>query len=280
MKFLKCLVIFWIGIFIWSINFCTAQDLYDFENSSNFAEYLVQTNQYSMAISEYERLVFMDSGNEGLRFKLLTTYIKAGNGGMGITRAEMMYPNPGTMPSDIARVYSYLLFKEKRFQKAECFLKFNRNLPEEDRLSYLGTAKALENNWSEAMFYYDQVSPEQKPMVAQYQMISQNAMNQKKKSPALATGLSVLIPGAGKVYTGDWKDGLIAFIFVGTTAWQANRAFNKSGSNSLRGWIFASISTGFYIGNIFGSHKSAKTYNQKKNELKQKEIENIFYLDF
>ena len=39
-----------------------AQNLYDFENSAAFASYLRQTNQFELAIPEYERLVFMKPG--------------------------------------------------------------------------------------------------------------------------------------------------------------------------------------------------------------------------
>ena len=273
--FLICFV-----IVNWTRSTCIAQDLYDYKNSAAFADYLSATSQYSLAVAEYERLLFLNPTADTLQQKLLLAYRKSGNNTFGLKRAENLYPQPTQMPLGVARIYADMLLKEKAFSKADSFLLSSRNLPDDDRFLYLGTSQALNSNWSGAVKYYSQVNPGRKPIVSSYQQIAVRALVQPRKSPALAAGLSALLPGAGKVYTKDWKDGAIALFMVGTSAWQAQRAFKKSGSDSVRGWIFASVTTGFYIGNIFGSHKAAKSYNQRQNERNQKEIENIFYTDF
>lgn len=259
---------------------CFAQDLYDYKNSAAFANYLNQTKQFSLAIAEYERLIFLNPTADSLQQKLLLAYQKGGNTVTGLKRAENLYPQPKTMPAGIARIYTTLLLKEKAFSKADSFLLASLYLPNNDRFLLLGTSQALNSNWSGAVNYYNQISPSQKPVVTAYRQIALQAQVQPRKSPALAAGLSTLVPGAGKIYTKDWKDGLIALFMVSTSAWQAQRSFKRSGSDSVRGWIFASVTTGFYIGNIFGSYKAAKVYNQRQNLKNQKEIENILYADF
>lgn len=259
---------------------CIAQNLYNYENSAAFAAYLEQTQQFSLAAAEYERLIYLNPTADSLGYKLLFAYRKAGLNSVGLKRAESMYPKLKQMPADVARTYAGMLLEEKIFAQADTFLHLNNRLPAEDRFLFLGTSQALHSNWSEAQKFYSRVSPMQRPIVVQYQQVTLQALAQRRKSPALAAGLSALMPGAGKVYTRDWKDGLMALVLVGTSAWQAQRAFKQSGSDSVRGWIFASVSTGFYIGNIFGSFKAAKVYNQRQNEYHQKAIENIFSADF
>lgn len=259
---------------------CAAQDLYDYEHTKAFAEHLLDTRQYSLAISEYERLVFLNPGDKSLQRTLFSTYIHAENSSLGLKRAQLMYPSEKRIPAEVAPIYAFMLLKNKAFDKAKDFLTNDNTLSKDDKYLFLGTSNALNHDWKNALSYYNKVAIDQKPIVANYREITELALQQKYKSPGLATGLSILIPGAGKVYTRDWKDGLVSLLFVGTTAWQAHRGFSRSGTESVRGWIFASISTGFYIGNIFGSHKSAKIYNQRLNEHSQREIERIFYTDF
>jgi len=90
--------------------------------------------------------------------------------------------------------------------------------------------------------------------------------NIRYKSPFKAGLMSGVIPGSGKFYTKNWQDGVIAFIFVTANAWQSYRGFKKHGTKSAYGWIFGTLSAGFYIGNIFGSVKSAKRYNHKLDD--------------
>jgi hypothetical protein len=106
----------------------------------------------------------------------------------------------------------------------------------------------------------------------------QNALNTqtKKKSAGLAGLLSAVVPGLGKVYSKDWKDGIIAFVFTGTMMLQSVRNFNRKGFDNPRGYIYGAIGTGFYLGNIYGSVKSAKNFNIKETEKIKHEISDIF----
>ena len=89
--------------------------------------------------------------------------------------------------------------------------------------------------------------------------------NIKHRSPFLAASFSTLIPGSGKIYSGRWTDGLIAFLFIGGTSFAAFRGFEKKGVESAYGWIMGSVSLGFYLGNIYGSAKAAKVFNSRQN---------------
>ena len=60
-------------------------------------------------------------------------------------------------------------------------------------------------------------------------------------------------------------------VLVGATGIQAYRGFNEKGVKSAYGWIFGGFGAGLYLGNIYGSFKSAKDFNHKhENELLKK----------
>jgi len=89
----------------------------------------------------------------------------------------------------------------------------------------------------------------------------------KKKSPykseAIAGVLSAIIPGAGKIYTEDYGDGITAFILTGLFGYLAYTNFKHD--HQARAWIFTAVGAGFYLGNIYGSIASAQIFNAKIN---------------
>ena len=70
--------------------------------------------------------------------------------------------------------------------------------------------------------------------------------------------LSTLIPGLGKMYTGDVYDGLFSFCVIGLLGGMAAWSFYEEGKQSVKGWIYSSIGGIFYLGNIYGSVVSAQ----------------------
>jgi len=83
------------------------------------------------------------------------------------------------------------------------------------------------------------------------------------KSPALAGVMSAVIPGSGKMYVGEWGDGITAFLATGLLAFLAYDNFRAD--HTTRAWIFTGLGTFFYAGNIYGSIASAQIFNAKIN---------------
>ena len=103
----------------------------------------------------------------------------------------------------------------------------------------------------------------------------------KTKSPVKAGIFSAVIPGSGRVYTQDYTNGLLSLLFIGGSAWQSASRFKQNGITSVTGWIYGGIAFGFYLGNIYGSVKSAKKYNNKKYQILDEKTKNyILNLDF
>jgi TM2 domain-containing membrane protein YozV len=85
--------------------------------------------------------------------------------------------------------------------------------------------------------------------------------NPQFKSEAWAGIFSAIIPGAGKIYTQEYGDGITAFILTGLFAYLAYTNFDHD--HPTRAWIFTAIGAGFYAGNIYGSVASAQIFNAK-----------------
>ena len=109
-----------------------------------------------------------------------------------------------------------------------------------------------------------------------YKELTQQALETKRKSPALAGIMSAVIPGTGRFYSKDWKDGIVSMFFAGAMGFQAYRGFSKSSIKSTRGWIYGGIGFGFYLGNIYGSVQSAKFYNKKSRQGIKNSIDKLF----
>ena len=76
------------------------------------------------------------------------------------------------------------------------------------------------------------------------------------KKPWLAALYSGLVPGLGKVYTGEWKDGIYAFAVVSAFSWLTYRFAEKRGLTPYT-FLYGSMALSFYVGNVYGSWKSA-----------------------
>jgi hypothetical protein len=93
----------------------------------------------------------------------------------------------------------------------------------------------------------------------------------KTKSATTAGIFSALIPGMGKIYTGELGDGIFAFLSTAVSAYLAYSNFHND--HQFRGWLFTGLTAFFYGGNIYGAAVSAQLYNARvrfdfENEVK------------
>lgn len=81
----------------------------------------------------------------------------------------------------------------------------------------------------------------------------------QKKSPIAAALFSMIIPGAGKIYTENYGDGITYFVVTSLLTFLSYDNFQAK--HNTRGWIFTGLTAFFYSGNIYGSYISARNYN-------------------
>jgi hypothetical protein len=85
----------------------------------------------------------------------------------------------------------------------------------------------------------------------------------KERSPFVAGVLSGVLPGAGHIYAGAYKDGILAFLVNGALIGGAYEAFDKE--VYVAGGLVSLVGLGFYSGNIYGAVNSA--YHTNKEHL-------------
>lgn len=149
---------------------------------------------------------------------------------------------------------------------AEC-----RADPSDPRLALLPAAQSLAaGRWAEAdaAIRVDAVSPsaeatETRAFRDDLRAWTANSAQLPSPSPLLAAALSTAVPGLGRVYLGRWQEGLTSFLLVGAPAWFAYGGFERDGVESVRGWLLATTTAVFYLGNIYGSWVGAETDRRK-----------------
>jgi hypothetical protein len=245
-----------------------AQDVFNLENSRKFAQYLYDSGQYALAADEFERVVFMAPRDSTSILTLLKAYRMDENYGIGLKRSMELLPASEKLEGDFLRELFIVRAYAGQHEMNREMLAENRVIDEKLKQQYMLSAMMLGKEWEEAEGYFNQ-NPNGNGPFKELGVMLEERSEMKNKSPFLAAGLSTVVPGLGKLYTGDWQDGLVALLFVGTNAWQSYRGFRNDGVSSVYGWLFGSISAGFWLGNIYGSFKAAKRHNDR--------IENVYY---
>lgn len=98
-------------------------------------------------------------------------------------------------------------------------------------------------------------------------------LSSKRKKPIIAGGLSALVPGAGFLYSGHGQTALSALILNGLLAYATYSTVQAE--NYGMALLTGIFSLSFYLGNISGSAKSAKRYNESERREALFELEKI-----
>lgn len=265
-----------ISILLFSNCYSSAQDIFDAAHTGKFAYYLYTSSQYPLSSEEYERLLFMEPNNDSAKTFLLKSYRKGEMFTQGIIRAQELYPDMNTAPKIIFNEYTFLLILNKQTDKALSLVQSSKSVTEKEKDYLQLNIDLLNKNWKPAGEIYSKWQQSNDEMFSPYKPIILESENMKHRSAALAALMSTVIPGSGKFYTGEWKDGMVSFIFIGLTGYQAYRGFEKHGVNSAYGWIYGGLDLGLYLGNIYGSYKSAKRFNKKHEDALVKKAKFLF----
>jgi hypothetical protein len=240
-----------------------AQNLFDAVNTVRYADYLYRTENYKTAAEEYQRAVFLCPDSLPYKIRLIQSYNKCGMSEKALTQTQSFFgTNYSLYSTGVSDQYAHTLSLLRDTAGLRQFVLSESSLHPQNKSLYKFGLVVLQNDPPTVDNFVSQnkFPPKFDPQVRN---ILRDAQSVKHKNPYLAAGLSTLIPGAGKVYTKNYSDGIIVLSLVAINAWQAYRGFRKEGQSSVYGWIFGSLSACFYLGNIYGSAKAARKYNQK-----------------
>lgn len=252
------------------------QNIFDTSHSREFAQYLMQSNQYQLAASEWERVLFLNPGDTLARLNLIKSFRFSEKPAEGWNKLNYWYPGtPLSRPFSLEAVQLTLMLGD--------YVSFGKVLDRSAGLTPLERSDLKLGAW---LMEGEWINQHKKKRVPPFTVTTTNARlldmyarakNIHRKSPATSVALSAIVPGLGKIYSHDWKDGLISLLFVATNAYQSYRGFSKNGIGSVTGWVFGGLAAGFYTANLFGSWKSARTYNSHQTDQIRHEAEGIIY---
>ncbi len=267
------LIVFFLSL---SFSFFAQNDIYSLQNSKSYADFLYRSMDYPNAAAEYERIVFLDTTDFVAKLRLIKSYNKIGDFSFARYKINNLFPKTEKMPVDIARQYSIVLIRQNELDSARAFLLHYPAFHKNDKALFSLSIELFAQNWEEARRISEQSQSIDDLSFLQLSAIAKQTKDIKYKSPLLSSGMSMLVPGLGKVYSGYWKDGLFSLLFTGIAVWQSYRGFDKQGINSAYGWIYGGIALGFYSGNIYGSYKAANKYNETINHSIYHQLEEVY----
>ncbi len=253
------------------------QNLFDSLNTAKYADFLFLSANYREAIEEYERLVFTYEAGHDMKLRLVKAYRLAGEPLLAANRLNSLWANPETVSQHVSRELFALKVINNNFHELDHSVERNTLLSPEEKLFFRSSSALFQEDYIKAHTILNQPPPLSSNALSAYRSITNDALSQTYKSPLLSGIMSAAIPGSGKMYAGNWEDGLLSLSIVGVSAWQAYRGFEKHGTNSIYGWIYSAISGAFYIGNIYGSVKETNRYNQQKKSRIKIRVEAVFF---
>jgi len=258
-----------------------SQNVFDQDHSKQFAGFLYNTNQYAYAAEEYERLVHFCPQDTTFKISLIRSYRKSENFSQANLRLQSFYNiYSDSFPANFATEFCKIQFASQQYSLAYQFLNQNKTLNYDSKTEIQMASLLLDKKWNDAYGFGVAHKPAATLKYAQMLIFTKDLESLSYKSPAFAACLSTVIPGSGKMYSKQSKDGIFSLLLIAASGWQAYRGFKKYGDNSTYGWIFASLTTSFYLGNIYGSFHAARKYNEKLDNTLVDKVKGIVFTDF
>ena len=254
-----------------------AQDIFDLSSSIKYVHHLIESNEYLKAQTELKRVEAEFGKSDTITYLLMLSLEKAGK------------------PSLLKLEIEQYLKQDYDFQQTNEYamlVSFGHDWPDLVHGLYQRKASLIaDSNW--IAFYYDiyqqDTSSAKNRMMhldTQYltcaspELLLQRCRNLVLKRPGVAAGLSAIIPGLGKVYAKQPKNGLVTFFTVGALGFQAASGLALKGVTSIYGWIYVGAASVFYLGNIYGGYYAAKRYNQHHIQLIRNEVKTAVHCYF
>jgi len=256
-------LIFFLILIIPSLHFSQTDEFnfHSTENIKKFADHLFCNKDYLRANLEYQKL---DNFNESdtLNFKIGLGYLYIGDYSTSIQILSDITPTSVFFGEAKLQELKVHFLTENYFAFRSFYLesysnKTNNYQPNGKKLfnfSYLFTEDYLPPSEK----FLNPFNKDEKEKLTSFYNWKNEPPN---KNPVLAGIMSAVIPGSGKMYAGEWGDGIMAFITTGLFAFLAYDNFRAD--HNTRAWIFTGLGAFFYAGNVYGSVAAAQIYNAK-----------------
>ncbi|MFH1196755.1 MAG: hypothetical protein V1720_13720 [bacterium] len=233
-------------------------DLFSISNRRIFADYLFSSKDYLRAVDEY-RAVLKQQDDDSLKFKIGLGFYEMGEYAQAADYYKSLFFNPVfTEEAEFGYYKCYFFSNDFEYFRSIIDTKYFFPFEHESEINKLKYISQLieESSLPDSSEFASAFSGNiQRDMLIFY--------SRKKypdtKNPITAAILSAIIPGSGKIYTGDIGDGITALLSTGVCGFLAYDNFQAN--HDFRGWLFTGLTAFFYAGNIYGSAASAHLHN-------------------
>lgn len=242
-------------------------NLFDAQHRSSYAQHLYNNGLYELAIPEYLQVLQTDTNRQNMLL-LMQCYRFAHQTPKAKQWADCHFKHK-PLPHPICNEYAIGLAETGLYDTLAA-AHFWANSADTLAIKQLKISSLL----FKAQYKKAQQQTATNAAFVPYQSIAAEGLRLKSKKVWVARGLSVVVPGAGKVYAGQWKDGLITLATVGVMGWQAQRGFAAKGTHSVYGWITGTMGFGYYLGGIYGAGRAARVQNARVHQpIKEKTLQ-------
>lgn len=274
MKYLKPTILVFLTL---SLLISKAQNIFDIENSIKYADFLYKNKEFELAAQEYERLLYFEKNNTEFQYRLINSYRLNSNFDKALNTLSFHNLDKANLSSEISNELVKVYIDKPDYLGGINFIEGNNKILNEQKNKYYIIISLLQGN-SDVDNYFPSDANQYDNELKQLKSLVKKDQANKYKKPGTSVLLSVFVPGAGKIYSGYWKDGLFSLLFFSISSLQAYRGFEKKGKESVYGWIYASAATGFYIGNLYGSFKAAQKRNKKFKHQLVKDAKRVYHI--
>jgi len=243
------------------------------EKMMGFADSLFAQGDYYRAITEYERVLYHNAAGplaKQARFQIANCYFKGDRLDQALERFRAM--NREYANEETGRKAYYMIgevyYQKRDYSRAiDVYTQFIESYPGDEQVDAarirIGWAYLRQGKWREASEEFRKLPPDS-PLHVQAEGLAEGSETYPgipTKSPALAGGLSAILPGAGQLYVNRPGDALVSFLLNGAFIWATVEAFHHD--NNVTGGILLFFESGWYLGNIYNAVNGANKYNRR-----------------
>lgn len=257
----------------------------DFSRPQTFlhlADSFADEQDYYRAITEYKKVIFLFPKYEKLdwvHFQIGKMYYEGGRFAQAKSELIPLTESKDEKLQFLSLNYIALSYYEnEEYSNAERLFnqlkeKENGKIYALDYTIYSGMALAgnrnfeaafhtMENakkDWSAKIDTKNTVSARYGTFFEKALPLLDDARKLSTKSPFWATFFSILLPGGGHFYLGEWDTGIVSFSLVGAAAFLAYDGFMRN--SMVQSILFTTFATGAYIGQAYSAYRSTRKYN-------------------
>lgn len=251
-----------------------------------YGQRFYDSQYYSEAITEYKRYIFFNPESEktsGTHYQIALAYRKQEQWRPAIEAFRMAIL---TAPTDSVRYDAELALAvtyiaSGNYSAAEMvLLKLEMTIPPKSvkqRAAFLrGIATLYANKWNhakEAFEAYFLCDPDPE-LQAKVDSLIEATKKFYYRSPESARQLSMIIPGLGQIYAGDWGNGINSLVLNGSMiAWMGYKVLHRYFSDA---WvIYYFLFRRYYFGNMYNA---ARIVEEKNEAMDRKQAEKLIEL--